>query len=82
MHPVEIVEVLEACRNIYLRSYNVEDFQPTRIEYGYLIDLKRLLQEGLLNQSDLLEIVGVTLEQIIFLVGLQHTIKLLKQLNL
>ena len=70
----DVLETLNSCRVLYYRIYNVEEYILSAIEINILIELKKLLNGGLLNTPELFDKTGITLEQIVFLVGVHGTI--------
>ena len=71
----EILRLLKTCRTLYLKIYNVEDYRFTSVELACLIELRELLNIGLLNRTELFATVGITVEEIVYLIGVYSTIK-------
>jgi hypothetical protein len=53
----------------------VEDYRFTSVELDCLIELRELLNTGLLNRTELIATAGITMEEIVYLIGIYSTIK-------
>ena len=71
----EILRLLKLCRTLYLKIYDVEDYRFSSVELDCLIELRELLNTGLLNRTELFATAGITIEEIVYLIGIYSTIK-------